>query len=167
MSFANYLRDLFTYNTWRNKKILDGAAKIQPWQFVAPTTYPFVSLHGTLVHVMSAEWLWRQRLQAGVSPKAMLPKTDYPTLDALNAYWDVERAEMLAWVSALTDADLDQPRTYTLLGGNTVTDKLGLSLLHVVNHGTQHCGEMAQMLTDYGQSPGNIDLIYWLRELQP
>jgi uncharacterized damage-inducible protein DinB len=164
MSLITYVRDLFDYNYWRNHKIIAYARKIQPWQFVAPTTYPFVSLHGTMMHTAGVEWLWRQRLQIAESPTGLPSKNDYPSLDALVEYWAHEEREMRAWLSVLTDADLASTRTYTLLGGNTVTDSLMHCLAHMVNHGTQHCAEMAQMLTDYGVSPGNIDLIYWLRE---
>ena len=63
------VRGLFEYNYWRNQKILTRAAQIQPWQFDAPTTFPFVSLHGTLVHLLGVEWLWYQRLHQGVSDR--------------------------------------------------------------------------------------------------
>jgi uncharacterized damage-inducible protein DinB len=165
MGTISYFRDLLDYNYWRNHKIIAYARKVQPWQFVAPTTYPFVSLHGTMMHTAAVEWLWRQRLQIGESPTGMPGKADYPTLDAVVEYWAAEEREWRAWLSNLTDADPQGTRTYKLLGGkNEVTDKLSLCIAHMVNHGTQHCAEMAQMLTDYGMSPGNIDLIYWLRE---
>jgi uncharacterized damage-inducible protein DinB len=164
MSLITYVRDLFDYNYWRNHRIVAHGRKIQPWQFVAPTTYPFVSLHGTMMHTAGVEWLWRQRLQVGESPTGLPNKSEYASLDALVEYWAHEEREMRAWLSVLTDAELATPRTYKLLGGNVVTDSLMHCLAHMVNHGTQHCAEMAQMLTDYGISPGNIDLIYWLRE---
>lgn len=161
-----YIRDFFDYNYWRNQRIIAFARKVQPWQYVAPTTYPFVSLHGTLLHVASVEWLWRQRLVVGESPKGMPDRAKYQTLEAVADFMAAEAREMRAFVNGLGDTDLASSRTYTLLGGppNPVTDNLCLALMHVVNHGTQHAGEMAQMLTDYGMSPGNIDVIYWLRE---
>jgi uncharacterized damage-inducible protein DinB len=37
-------------------------------------------------------------------------------------------------------------------------------MAHVVNHGTQHRAEAAALLTDYGCSPGDVDMIYFLDE---
>lgn len=65
---------LIDYNYWANRRILDHVAKVSDEQFNAPNAPGFSagSLRGTLVHVMSSEWLWRMRLQHNVSPAAAL-----------------------------------------------------------------------------------------------
>jgi uncharacterized damage-inducible protein DinB len=37
-------------------------------------------------------------------------------------------------------------------------------LLHLANHGTQHCSEAAAILTGYGRSPGYLDFTAFLNE---
>jgi len=51
-------------------------------QFIKETKDGHGSLRGTLVHVLSAEWMWRSRWQ-GTSPKEDLRAEDLPTLGAL------------------------------------------------------------------------------------
>ncbi|MGZ9221207.1 MAG: DinB family protein [Anaerolineales bacterium] len=38
------------------------------------------------------------------------------------------------------------------------------AMAHLVNHGTQHRSEAAAMLTDFGHSPGDVDMLYFLNE---
>jgi len=65
-----------------------------------------------------------------------------------------------AFLATLSDADLDQPRTVTFTGdGVAVTAPLWQLMAHVVNHGTQHRSDAAQMLTDLGHSPGDLDMM--------
>ena len=164
MNFT-YFQALFEYNHWRNHKILNTAAQVQSWQLNAPTTYPWVSLRGTLVHTMGAELLWFQRLHDGISPPALLPKDDFPDLQSIVARWSAIETNWRNWLNELDDATLAQVKSFNLLSGAPApSNPLWGCLMHVVNHGTQHCAEMAQMLTDYGQSPGNIDLLVYLRE---
>lgn len=163
---SEYLCHLFEYNYWRNQKIIGKLPLLQAWQLVAPTTFPHISMHGTLLHTMGAEWLWFERMCKGNSPTALPTKQQFPTVESVLERWREVEKNWRDWVNGLTDADLKATRTYTLLDKSlpAVTDPLSLCLAHVVNHGTQHCSEMAQMLTDWGQSPGNIDLLYYLRE---
>ena len=37
-------------------------------------------------------------------------------------------------------------------------------MAHVVNHGARHRSEAAMLLTNYSYSPGDLDLIVFLRE---
>lgn len=158
------IRDFWNYNYWRNKLILSKASDLQTWQLNVPTTFPSGSFLGTLVHTMGAEMLWYQRLHDGISPSAMPIKTaEYSSLDAIVAKWADVETSWQSWLNELDDKALNETKQYKLMNGNPASDTLWQTLLHVVNHGTQHCAELAQMLTDFGMSPGNIDYLYYLR----
>lgn len=56
--------------------------------------------------------------------------------------------------------DLDRPRTITFAGdGVRVTAPPWKHTAHIVNHGTQHRSDAAQLLTELGHSPGDLDLL--------
>lgn len=153
---------LYKYNTWANLRILDAAAKVTHEQFIAPASYPHGGLHSTLTHILFAEWLWRMRWQ-GESPTQGLKPEDFPTFDALRARWAEEEKAIADFVDALTDKRLNDVLQYKTTHGDAMENILWQMMAHVVNHGTQHRGEAAVILTDMNSSPGDIDLIVFLR----
>ena len=157
---------LFDYGYQTNARLLDTAAQLTPAQFTQPV-FKIGSVHRTLVHQMSAEWVWRSRLQEGVSPTAQLNPADFPSLDAIRARWGAEEAAMRAYLTGLRDEDLARTVHYKTTTGKPSSDTVGPLLLHIVNHGTQHRSEVAAMLTELGHSPGDLDLLLYLRQRAP
>jgi uncharacterized damage-inducible protein DinB len=160
------IRQLYDYNVWANHRLLDQAAQLAAEQLRAPTAFSFGSLFDTLAHTLGAEWMWRTRLQEGISPPALLTSQDFSTLADLRARWDAEEQNMRAFLASLRDDDLERVAHYTNTQGVAQQTAIGQALLHLVLHGMQHRSESAAMLTSYGHSPGWIDYIFYLREQQ-
>lgn len=154
---------LYRYNQWANAKILNAAANITPEQYLADASFPHGGVRGTLIHTLFAEWIWRKRWE-GISPTVRLKPDDFPTFDSLRARWAEEEKLLMAFVDSLTNERLDGHFDYTSTDGTPYRRVLWQAMAHVVNHGTQHRSEAAAMLTDFGQSPGDIDMIYFLNE---
>jgi uncharacterized damage-inducible protein DinB len=154
---------LYDYNNWANQRILDTAAQVSPEQFVAPTGHSFGSLRGTLVHLLDAEWGWRMLCQHHASTP-LLEEEAFPTLSALAQRWHEEQRAMQAYLAELTDSDLANAVRSTAEAGNERARVLWHCLVHVVNHGTQHRSEAADILTRYGYSPGDFDFTLFLNE---
>lgn len=159
-----YLTRLYEYNYWATGRILDTVARITEAQFVQPMSPHHASLRGTLVHMMSAEWIWRSRCQEAVYPTAMFAEADFPTLATIRARWSEEESKIWGYLDSLDDAALAQKMAYRTTGGKLQENNLGEILIHVVMHGMQHRAEMAMTLTDLGHSPGDLDLIMFARE---
>lgn len=157
------LQELYSYNSWANERILARVRELTPEQLHKPTDFSYPSLFKTLVHIMSAEWLWRQRMQFGISPERMHTSDDFSDLASLEAEWQKNTQELMAFLATLTEDDLQSDFSYRNLDNQDCTNLLWESLLHVVIHGMQHRSECAAMLTSLGNSPGDIDFIVFVR----
>lgn len=155
---------LFDYNYWANGRVLGAAEGLTNEQYVAVVPgLSHGSIRATLVHALAAERIWRQRCLEGESPSTLLKEADCPTLAALHALWSEEERLMRAGLVRLTDEALAGRLAYRTTGGRAMENTLWQLLAHVVNHGTQHRAEAAVALTASGHSPGDVDLIIFLR----
>jgi uncharacterized damage-inducible protein DinB len=152
---------LYDYNHWANRLIVSKAALVTSEQFIAPTTHSWGSLRGTLVHTLDTEYGWRTFCETSVFTPDMNPE-DFPTIETVRQRWDEEEAVWNAYLGSLTDADMVTIKRYTVSSGAVRERVLWHILWHVVNHGMQHRSESAHMLTQYGQSPGDLDFTVYL-----
>ncbi len=152
---------LYQYNQWANGKILAAARNVTREQFLAEASFPHGGLRSTLTHILFAEWIWRNRWE-GTSPRFRIQPEEFPTLEALVQRWQAEGTALMAFVQGVTDEQLASPFQYKNTKGNPKEMILWQAMVHVVNHGTQHRAEAAALLTDFGCSPGDLDLIYFL-----
>lgn len=154
----------YKYNLWANAKILIAASNVTSDQFLTPASFPHGGLRGTLVHTLWAEWIWRHRWE-GTSPVVRLKPDDFPTFESLQLRWANEEKLLLSFVDKVTDEKLNSYFFYKATDGSPYERVLWQTMLHLVNHGTQHRSEAAAILTDLGHSPGDIDFIYFLSAL--
>jgi len=159
------IRTLIDYTDWANRRVLDTAAQLSPAQILAPAQVPMHSLLGTLAHTLGAEVIWRRRWE-GEWPVPVDDIAAYQTLDQLVARWRDETTALYAFVASLTDDDLTRVFAYKNSKGTSFQQILWHLIVHMVNHGTQHRSEAAILLTSAGHSPGELDLIGYLREQQ-
>ena len=154
---------IYEYNYWANKRLLTASAKISEEQFLATATFPFGGLRGTLVHILDAEWGWRGLFENN-SFVADLNPNDFPTVLSIEDRWREEEQAMRAYLTKLRDDDMESHLRYATNTGIERDRILWHCLYHVVNHGTQHRSEAAALLTDFGNSPGDLDFTVFLNE---
>ena len=156
---------LYKYNQWANTLILNTASNVTQEQYLAPASFPHGGLRGTLVHALFAEWIWRNRWE-GTSPNYRLKPEEFPTFEDLRKRWLEEEKSLMDFVDHVPDEKLNNTFSYNSTSGTLHKRVLWQAMAHLVNHGTQHRTEAAAILTDLGHSPGDIDMIYFLSEIQ-
>jgi len=154
---------IYNYNYWANGKILEASKKVTEEQFLAPAEFSFGGLRGTLVHILDAEFGWRGLFE-NKSFNADLKPDDFPTVKSIEERSHEEEKAMRAYLANLGDDDMESHLRYTTDTGIERDRILWQCLYHVVNHGTQHRSEAAALLTDFGNSPGDIDFTVFLNE---
>jgi uncharacterized damage-inducible protein DinB len=154
---------IYEYNYWANKQILSASDNVSHQQLMAPASFPYGCLHGTLLHILDTEWGWRALFQSIESASDLLA-ADFPTVATLKTRFQDEETSMRVYLASLRDEDMESHLRYTIDTGIERDRILWHCLLHVVNHGTQHRSEAAALLTDYGQSPGDLDFTVFLNE---
>jgi uncharacterized damage-inducible protein DinB len=157
------IRELYDYNCWANERILSAVAGVPAEQF-ASARLGYCNLRDTLVHVFSAERRWRSRWQ-GQPNAPMLTVEDVPTPAVLRQLWEAEQPIMRVYLATLCDLDLSDTISYSTAKGRTITSTRWHTMVHMINHGTQHRAELALLLTELGHSPGNIDLNVFIAEM--
>jgi len=160
------VRSLYRFNHWATERVLIAAEGLTPEQWLRPGTAGQGSIRDTLAHQIRAQkgWLawWDGSLSAEEAYAIRLNATELPDLPALRAAWsEVERATQ-SFIGRLNDARLEEVYSTPLPDGSTFRLQLWPMMLHVANHGTQHRSEVAAMLTAFGHSPGDLDLIVFL-----
>jgi uncharacterized damage-inducible protein DinB len=154
---------LYEYNSWANRRTLDGCAALTDEQFTRDLNSSFRSVRDTLAHVCEVEWLWLERWH-GRSANSLRPGTDFPTLNSLRQRWNEVEPNLNAYVNALKPEDLSRVVEHKTTKGILQSAPLWQMLQHLVNHGTYHRGQVATMLRQLGATPNSSDLIFFYRE---
>ncbi len=151
------VRLLFDYDRWATRRVLNAASGASAEEWSGPDVIGDRGLAAILVHALGAHQRWRSAWQ-GHSDKPR-PELE-PLLSAadLRNRWEAEWQVLDDWLDGLDEA-----------APNEIWDGAPLwqTMVHVVNHGTQHRSEAAALLTDTGQSPGELDFIDFSTELAP
>lgn len=154
------IRTLYGYNRWANARIFDTAAQLSPAQLRAPGNAGRGSIYDTLFHMIGTQRGWLAWWNGSKSPEEAMrdrpDPADYADLASLRALWQRVEDDTQAFVASLSDEEAAHLTTAPRL-----TMPLWKLMLHVANHATQHRSEIAAMLTGFGHSPGDLDLLFY------
>jgi uncharacterized damage-inducible protein DinB len=157
------MRVLYDYNSWANHRSLDVAANLTGERFTKPLGSSFGSVRDTLAHICGAEWVWLERFQ-GRSPASLPDVLECADVESLRVKWAGQEGRLLTFVGKLTQEDLNQVMEYKTMKFGVYRNPLWQSMLHVVNHGTYHRGQVTTLLRQLGAQPILTDLMHYYRE---
>lgn len=157
---------LARYNLWATEHLLNKhVLELTEAAYRRDCGLFFLSVHGTLNHLLVAEHLiWFERFASGVSPKRALDEQVESTRRQVIAglMKGARRWEPLieSWPESRFADTLD----YVTTKGVAQSLPLAATLTHVFNHGTHHRGQISAAITSMGHACPEIDLVWMLQE---
>ena len=162
---ASYFRTLIGYNRWAWGKVLDQVAALTPAEYTS-RQFNFGSVRSTLIHISGVEANYLARLTGAPAPPRRT-EDDFPSLAALRARWEQQFEEQKAFGASLRDDMVGQTFDYIGANGQPASSRRDLYLAQLINHSTQHRAEAAVAITEFGHSPGDLDVFIYVREAGP
>lgn len=157
-------RLLYDYNAWANRHTLDSCNSLSEEQFTRDLKSSFPSVRDTLVHIVSAEWIWLERWH-GRAPAALPIAADYPNLESVRRRFSEMDRNLVDYTASLKADDLQRVISFKRITGEVLSQPLWRLLHQVSNHGTYHRGQIATMLRQLGAKPVSTDLLIFYRDL--
>ncbi len=145
------------YTAWASRRLVDAAAELTAGELTRDFGTSEKSVLGALVHVFAADRVWLARVQ-GQTPAKFDPETDM-RLATLQSDWPGILDRWLAFAH-----EPDRVAEYKDLKGNSHRTPVWQIVLHLVNHGTHHRGQVSGMLRAMGKTPPVLDLIHFYRQ---
>ena len=160
---ANTLRTHLDYTTWATARLLGAAAQLSPEESGRDFGTSEKSVVGTLAHIFAADRIWMARIQGQPPGKFITPEDR--ELALMQREWPALLQVWKKWAAGLADESGATVISYQDTKGNTYTSPLWQIILHVVNHGTHHRGQVSGFLRAMGHVPPPLDLIAYYREI--
>ncbi|MEI6201218.1 MAG: DinB family protein [Enhydrobacter sp.] len=154
------------YNAWANRRLYDAAAQLGDADYRADRGVFFKSMHGTLNHLLTADWVWMHRFTGqGPSPER-LDAIQHEHLPDLRAAREAEDRRIAAYVESLDDSKLAGSIRYRRVSTpEEFVQPLMPALDHFFNHQTHHRAQAHSVLCSFGRRGLVLDLLMYQREV--
>lgn len=136
----------YRYNAWANRRVI-GCLEQQ-----AVTDEKILTVFG---HLMAANFIWLNRIEG-------LPKSEYKlwgeyNLQTLSKMVDEADERWMRFIQS--NESFDRVLKYNNYVGDYFENNVQQIMIHLVNHGTYHRGQVAMLLRQKGYEPVNTDFI--------
>lgn len=151
---------LATYNRWANARLYEAAMALPESDYRRDVGAFFKSLHGTLNHLLVADWIWMKRLTGeGEHPDKLNAIIHEDRKDLALARAD-EDDRIVGFVTSLDEAALAGILKYATTSGKAFEQPRADILSHFFNHQTHHRGQAHTILSICtGKEPPSLDLL--------
>lgn len=161
----SYFHTLARYNRWANARLYEAVAALPDAARTRDLGAFFGSIHYTLNHLIVTDRIWLARIEERPTPHSRLDEVPYAAFADLHAARQDLDEHLIAVTEGLGEADIRGTLRYQSMDGTSFQTPMNLVLGHVFNHGTHHRGHVHAMLSQLGETPPALDLVYFARTL--
>jgi uncharacterized damage-inducible protein DinB len=157
-TFTQTYQIQFNFHFDETQRLLRLARALPDDVYRAANGYSRDGIHNTFAHLLGASQLWRNVI-ANREP-VFSDAEERADIDALARLFEIERTGWLELVATF-DADALFGTVERQSPFGTVVLTIWQTLQHMILHGMAHHTELARMLTEAGQSPDDIDFLFY------
>lgn len=154
--------ELFAYNAWANRLIMDAAGALPGDVYLRDLKSSHGSIHGTLAHIVWAEHLWLNRWLQRPNP-AVAQGKDLRAAPEVRARWEEIETERSRFLAGLGESQLAETRTVKPSTGGEYQHTFNQMFHHTVDHSSYHRGQIVTLLRQVGAVPPSTGLIVFYR----
>ena len=160
---AEILKTQLNYSAWASARLLKAACNLAPAELERDFLTADKSVLGTLVHIFAADRVWFHRVQG--TPRTTFIDPEDRSLPALLDAWPIYHEKWQQLMTGETAESILREVAFTDLKGNRHVQPFWQIVLHLVNHGTHHRGQVSGFIRSMGEVPPQLDLIFYYREM--
>ncbi len=126
------------------------------------TGISFQSFTGTLQHIYKAELLWFRRVQNDLYPKiGDITIPDH--IEQWQELWNGLHFAWIRWAETIEESGWEETVIHRTTSGSEMQLPRWQVIMHLVNHGSYHRGQLASLMRQAGLRPPSTDLIAFYR----
>jgi uncharacterized damage-inducible protein DinB len=164
---VDVLRSHLNYTAWASSRLVNAASALSPQELMRDFGTANHNVLGTLVHVYAGDRIWLGRIEGNPPARFIVPEQDMH-LAVLQNDWPALLGRWKQWGALLTEDSIQREISYKDSKGNPYVTPVWQIVLHVVNHGTHHRGQVSGFLRAMGHTPPPLDLrVYYQEALRP
>ena len=152
------------YNAWANRHLYDAAARLSDAEYRTDRGAFFSSMHGTLNHLLTADWVWMNRFTGQGPAPTKLNEIQHEQFGDLRAAREAEDRRIIGYVDGLSEPQLAGTIRYRRVSTPEEFEQaLAPALTHFFNHQTHHRGQAHSILCSFGRRDLVLDLLAFQR----
>lgn len=156
------LQHLFRYKAWANDELLTALARLGAWRRLILTRLAIKALS----HSYVVDRIFAAHLQRKTPLYTSANLSELPTLDDLAADIRTSDQEYIKYVSGLDHDALAERIDFVFTDGAPGRMSREEMLMHVINHGTGHRGQVSALMLLNAVSPARDGFTTYLHEAE-